>query len=127
QQLIQNQFGGALGGPIKKDKLFVFGSYEGLRIRPAALGTSAFPLTAAERGGDFSTAATVNDPLTGAPFPGKQIPVNRFDPIAKALIAPNFMPLPNGPNGVLITIFPQPQNNDQGVIRADYNLGRHTI
>ena len=127
-QLIQNQFGAAAGGPIRKDKLFVFGSYEGLRVRPAALGTSAFPLTAAERAGDFSAATgALNDPLTGAPFPGRQIPANRFDPIAKALIAPNYMPLPNGPNGVLITTFPQPQNNDQGVTRVDYNLGRHTI
>ena len=48
-QLIQNQFGAAGGGPFKREKLFFFASYEGLRIRPAALGTSAFPLTAAER------------------------------------------------------------------------------
>src|SRR5262245_28329620 len=126
-QLIQTQFGAAAGGPVRKDKLFVFGAYEGLRVRPAALGTSAFPLTAAERNGDFSTAATVNDPLTGAAFPGKQIPVSRFDPVAKNLIATKYMPLPNAPGGSLITIFPQPQNNDQGVLRADYNLGRHTI
>jgi outer membrane receptor protein involved in Fe transport len=127
-QLIQNQFGGAAGGPIKTDKLFIFGSYEGLRVRPAALGTSAFPLTSTERAGDFSsTTGTLNDPLTGAPFPGRQIPVSRFDPVAKALIAPNYMPLPNGAAGLLITVFPQPQNNDQGVVRADYNLGRHTI
>src|SRR5204862_6826365 len=41
--------------------------------------------------------------------------------------ARNFMPRPTGPNGTLITIFPQPQNTDQGVVRADYNLSRHTI
>src|SRR5262249_8862852 len=97
-QLIQNQFGASAGGPIRKDKLFVLRSYEGLRVRPAALATNAFPLAVAERAGDFSSAATVNDPLTGASFPGKQIPAGRFDPIAKQLIAPNFMPLPNGPN-----------------------------
>jgi outer membrane receptor protein involved in Fe transport len=127
-QLIQNQFGTGAGGPIRKDRLFVFGSYEGLRVRPAALGTSAFPLTAAERAGDFSgTTGNLNDPLSNAPFPGRQIPANRFDPVSKNLIAPNYMPLPNGANGVLITIFPQPQNNDQGVTRVDYNLGKHTI
>jgi outer membrane receptor protein involved in Fe transport len=127
-QLIQNQFGAAAGGPIRKDKLFIFGAYEGLRIRPAALGTSAFPLTAAERAGDFSGARAITDPLNNnAAFPGNQIPVSRFDPVAKNLIAPNYMPLPNGPGGVLITTFPQPQNNEQGVARVDYNVGRHTI
>src|SRR5260370_18293903 len=55
-QLIQNQFGAASGGPIRKDKLFIFGAYEGLRVRPASLATAAFPLTAAERNGDFSAS-----------------------------------------------------------------------
>ena len=126
-QLIQNQFGEAGGGPIKKDKLFVFASYEGLRIRPAALGTSAFPLTAAERAGDFSGQKAVIDPASGAAFPGNQIPVSRFDAVAKNLISPNYMPLPNAAGGLLVTTFPQPQNNDQGLIRADYNAGRNTI
>ena len=64
--LIQNQFGGAIGGPIRRDKLFFFGSYEGLRIRPESLSTSAFPLTAAERAGDFSAARTAARSATAA-------------------------------------------------------------
>jgi hypothetical protein len=126
-QLIQNQFGATAGGPIRKNKLFFFGSYEGLRIRPAALGTSAFPLTAAERSGDFSTAKQVLDPLTNAPFPNNQIPVSRFDPVSKNLIATSLMPLPNAPGGALITTFPEPQNDNQALGRIDYNAGRHTI
>ena len=126
-QLIQNQFGAAGGGPIRKDKLFFFAAYEGLRIRPAALGTSAFPLTTAERGGDFSGQKAVMDPTTNAAFPGNQIPVSRFDPVAKNLISPNYMPLPNAAGGILVTTFPQPQNDDQGLIRVDYNAGRHTL
>src|SRR5262245_59728044 len=55
-QLIQNQFGAAAGGPIRKDRLFLFGSYEGLRVRSASLGAASFPLTEAERRGDFSAA-----------------------------------------------------------------------
>src|SRR5579872_4277070 len=127
-QLIQNQFGAAAGGPILRNKLFIFGSYEGLRIRPAALGTSAFPLTAAERAGDFSgSPKPVMDPLTNAPFPNNQIPASRIDPVAAKLSSPNLMPLPNAPGGSLVTTFPEPQNNDQGLLRLDYNAGAHTI
>ncbi len=38
-----NQFGGTLGGPILKNRLFFFGSYQGARIRQDASATSAFP------------------------------------------------------------------------------------
>lgn len=127
-QMIQNQFGAAAGGPIKKDRLFIFGSYEGLRIRPASLATSAFPLTAAERSGDFSASRTpVVDPLTGKPFPGNQIPTSRFDPVAAKILSQGLMPLPNSPTGQYITAFPSPQDNDNYLVRMDYNLGRHTI
>jgi outer membrane receptor protein involved in Fe transport len=127
-QLIQNQFGGSVGGPVLKDKLFFMTSYEALKVRPAALGTSAFPLTAAERQGDFSSSArTVRDPLTNQPFPNNQIPVSRFDPVARNVLSQGLMPLPNRPDGQLVTIFPEPANNDQLLIRLDYNHGRHTI
>ncbi|MFB3830177.1 MAG: carboxypeptidase regulatory-like domain-containing protein [Bryobacteraceae bacterium] len=124
-QLAQNQFGAAVGGPVKKDKLFVFGSYEGLRIRQGALATGAFPLTAAERAGDLSGQKASNDPLTGRPFPDNKIPASRFDPVAREIITrPGLMPLPNASAGSLIQTWAQPQNNDQGVIRVDYNLGQ---
>ena len=123
--LIQNQFGAAAGAPIRKNRLFVFGSYEGLRVRPASLGTSAFPLTAAERAGTFSTA--VRDPLTKSPFPNNQIPASRIDTVAGNVLSRNLMPLPNQPDGRLITTYPVPQNNDTFLVRLDYNLGKHTI
>ena len=50
----QNQFGATLGGPIKKDKTFIFGSYEGDRIRKGISSGQVFLPTAAEAGGDFS-------------------------------------------------------------------------
>ena len=54
---VQNQFGGSLGGPIVKDKLFFFGNYEAYRNREGALFTRTVP-TPAMRGGDFSGFST---------------------------------------------------------------------
>src|SRR6266852_4834072 len=59
----QNQFGGTLGGPIKKDKTFIFGSYEGRRIVKGIDSQSVFVPTGAEmNNGDFSSGS----PFTGA-------------------------------------------------------------
>lgn len=125
-QLIQNQFGGAAGGPLRKDKLFLFGSYEGLRVRPSSLGASAFPLTEQERQGIFSTA--VRDPANNnQPFPNNQIPAARFDTVARNLMNASQMPLPNRADGQLVTMFPTPADNGQYLFRADWNLGKHVI
>ena len=65
-----NQFGASIGGPIRKDKTFFFGSWESARERQGAVFAGAVP-TAAERAGDFSQirtaagqAVTIYDPLT---------------------------------------------------------------
>lgn len=50
----QNQYGGTLGGPIKKDRSFFFLSYEGRRVREGITGQQVNVPTTAERGGDFS-------------------------------------------------------------------------
>src|SRR5437867_3509304 len=57
----RNQFGAFLGGPLKKDKTFIFGDYQGTRIREGLSFVSSVP-TAAERNGDF------RDRLTGTTF-----------------------------------------------------------
>lgn len=64
----QNQFGGTLGGPIKKDRTFIFGSYEGDRIRKGISSGSVFLPTAAEAGGDFSQTDATG--AASVPFSG---------------------------------------------------------
>jgi hypothetical protein len=80
----QNQFGGNLGGPILRSKMFFFGDYEGTRIQQGVLRTGRV-LTADERNGIFTSA--IRDPLTGLPFANNRIPADRIDPVAAKIIA----------------------------------------
>jgi hypothetical protein len=126
-QLAQNQFGAAVGGPLRRDRLFIFGSYEGLRVRPESLRGSAFPLTAAERAGDFSASRPLKDPANGQPFANNQIPQSRFDAVSSNVLNRNLIPLPNRADGQYVALFPEPRDNDLGLVRMDYNAGRHSL
>jgi outer membrane receptor protein involved in Fe transport len=93
-QLTRNQFGGVVGGPIRRNRTFFMGSYEGTRETRQTV-TQTNVLSEAMRRGDFSEVATViRDPLTGNPFPGNIIPANRLDPLAIQMIN-EYQPLPN--------------------------------
>jgi len=67
--LAQNQYGFALGGPIRKNRTFFFGSYQGTNIRKTVLNNTAIPPTEVEKAGEFSHSVGVLpiDPLTGLP------------------------------------------------------------
>ncbi|MGH9848692.1 MAG: carboxypeptidase regulatory-like domain-containing protein [Blastocatellia bacterium] len=115
-KLRQNIFGGTLGGPIMKNKLFFFTDYQGVTQRTGGPG-SVRVASPAWRSGDLSTIsqfirdpalprtqlcqATPANPTAGvnyqqACFPGSIIPTNRFSPVARALFADTSLyPLPD--------------------------------
>ena len=89
----QNQFGFALGGPIRKNRTFFFGDYEGRRTNEGITQITNVP-TLLERTGDFSQSAMPPiDLFTQQPFPGNRIPPQRLHPIAQGIM--NFYPQPN--------------------------------
>ena len=64
-ELRQNDFGGVLGGPIRKDKLFFFGSYEGLRVRQPEVANTYEPTAATRQ----NAPAAVQPLLNAFPLP----------------------------------------------------------
>lgn len=123
QPLKQHQFGATLGGPMRKDKLFVFGYYEGYINRQGLVRTVTVP-TDAQRSGDYSGVLTAaGQPfqlvnfLTGMPVPGNRIPVAMQSPLAANII--NLYPRANRGANLFGTTQVQRNQRHQGGLRAD--------
>jgi hypothetical protein len=125
--LKRNQFGGAIGGPIVKQKLFFFGTFQGTRLRNTPAGLIRFVPTAEQRRGDFSgISRQLVDPVSRQPVPGNIIPASRLNPVSRYFL--DFIPLPNGPGGqVTFPGFPIQQTENQFMPKIDYTSGRHQL
>jgi Carboxypeptidase regulatory-like domain len=128
----QNQFGASLGGPLRRDRSFFFGNYEGFRVHQSVTNTTLLP-TDALRHGDFSGInpltgqpfPTIIDPATGIPFSGNQIPAGRINPLSAAVLAG--LPLPNIPGAAggennNINVGRKNVTTDQFTLRLDHEV-----
>ncbi len=76
--LKRNQFGGTLGGPIKRNKVFFFTDVEAARQSLGVVFADIVPSNAMRSGNFSANAKAIKDPTTGKPFPGNIIPSNRI-------------------------------------------------
>lgn len=130
EDLKRNQYGFAAGGPIRKDKLWIHGNFEGLR-EITGFAAGAYTATQAMFGGNFQEVPeTIFDPLTfnadtglRQPFPGQTIPAGRINAVSQKLLGyylPGSSVLRRPQN-----LFGNPRNtldDDQYGIRTDYAI-----
>jgi hypothetical protein len=118
---LRNQFGGSFGGPIKRDRTFFFGDYEGTRSREGITRITNVP-TALERAGNFTQSlfGVPIDPLTGMPFPGGVIPGGRINAVGRAIAALYPLPNRNDPLQNFVSSPTQRDRNDSFDARLDH-------
>ena len=124
----RNQFGGVVGGPIRRDRTFFFVDYQGQRQTIARTVISTVP-TALQRQGIFSEpiggrVPVVYDPATGGttrtPFAGGAIPADRIDPVALSLLQRYPQPTSTGTASNFRRTGPETDDQDQWTARIDH-------
>jgi hypothetical protein len=127
--LVQNQYGGSVGGPIKKDRAWFFGAYERVNNHTDQVNQSAVP-SLANRAGNFGSTPIYNPFTTTqvgtgyqrALFPNNTIPAANFSAITSQLL--NAYPAPNVPGSSTLFVYNAPQVStvNNGVVRGDLQL-----
>jgi hypothetical protein len=131
---IINMFGGTIGGPIKRDKLFFFTSFEGLRQRQNSSGFQTVA-TMDQRQGDFSAFSDViYDPLTGnpngtarTPFAGNVIPQSRHSAVTRQM--QDLVPQPDQTGVAQNYFFSKPVvfDRDNFDVKINWNASERTM
>ena len=119
----RRQIGLSMGGPIARNRTFLFADYERTRSREGITRVTTVP-TARERVGDFSQSAVAPvNPFTGQPFPGHQIPEFFQHPVGRAIAA--LYPLPNraGTAGNFVSSPEQRDDDDHVDLRLTHVFG----
>jgi carboxypeptidase family protein len=122
--LHQNQYGGSLGGPLKSNKTFFFGDYEGFGQQQGVTNLITVP-TMKMRSGDFSELTTpIYDPLATprTAFQGNVIPSNRLDPIALRFMSLYPTPTSGGLANNYGSTTIRTQDSDTADVRLDHRL-----
>jgi hypothetical protein len=129
-----NYWGGTAGGPIKKNKLFIFGDFLRSTDHEANANLVTIPSTLSRTGNLSENANKVYDPLTGdastgigrTAFPGNIIPASRIDPISLKILAlipqPNLPTNPAAPSNNYYALLPFYKNTNYTDEKVDYTM-----